>query len=600
MKILKKLLYTVFALVMVLCLLPSAASADEEEYVYLSISFDGQYIDDQNGDAIVYLPVPMEAIRSIDLADYGLEHMYIDNDGDGVYETTALQLLIYAHENIYGGDWSEVNFDALPGSSYFAGGIFGFTENLVYFHNGDFPVDESQQSDFMTIGATSDRIVLRPGDFLDVASFSCYSFLWDTQGGFHFFADADGSFTHEYNVDPGQELSVHLLHSFCDLMYGEGWCVDAQYYDVYYGTVFGEPMGTVTTDDAGMAQFTIDEAGTYYVWCEGGHGDDYTHTACDAYFETGMPCIVSAPAYARIVVGSQEAVDQKFDVSYARMILGNALEFQFAVPQAATSDWTDTYAVIEKNWADGTTTTKTIPATEWGTATIDGEKYWAIVYDGLAAKEMADTFNVTVYNAQGEALSNTWTDSVRDYVLRSIGTQSAESDTMMVDMLCYGTAAQENFNYGTADLANSKLTPEQLAMGTSAEPELTNKLVRGKNYMGTRLILESRIQMQVAFKNLTSSMYAIYTYTNAKGEAKSVRVEGEDFVIIGGKPSGVELNALVYADARNMVEITVYNADNTVYGTVTDSIESYAKRTTDDQVCSALMKFADSAKAYLY
>ena len=173
MRTTKKILSMILAFVLVLGLLPAAAFATgaEEEVVYLSISFDSKYIDDKNGNPIAYVPVPMSKIEAIDLAEYGLDNMLFDADDDGEYETTALQLLIYAHEELYGGDWGEVNFDALPGSSYFRGGIFGFTENLVYFHNGDFPVDETQQSDFMTVGATSDRIVLEAGDFLDVASF---------------------------------------------------------------------------------------------------------------------------------------------------------------------------------------------------------------------------------------------------------------------------------------------------------------------------------------------------------------------------------------------------------------------------------------------
>ena len=600
MKLTKTIFGLLLVLIFALCLIPLSASAEEGEYVYLSISFDGKYIDDQYGNPITYIPVSMDDIRSVNLADYGLEHLCIDNDGDGVYETTALQLLIYAHKNLYGGDWGEVNFDDIPGSSYFAGGIFGFTENLVYFHNGDFPVDESQYSDFMTIGATSDRIVLRPGDFLDVASFSCYSFLWDTLGGFHFFAEESGSFTHEYTTQVGQELNVHLLHSFCDLMYGEGWCVDAEYFDIYYGTTYGEPMGVVTCDESGMAQIIFEEPGTYYIWCEGGHGDDFTHTSCDFFFETGMPCIVSAPAYSKVVVsGGEPATKEKFDIAYARMILGNAMEFQFAVPQAAVSDWTGTYAVIEKSWADGATTTKTIAATEWGTATIADQQYWAVVYDGLAAKEMADTFKLTIYNAQGEAISNTWIDAVRDYVLRNLDAHNEKSNALMIDMLCYGAAAQENFSYGTNDLATAKLTPEQLALGTTASPTLTDTRIQGQNYTGTRLILKSRIQMQVAFNGLTEDMYAIYTFTNSNGYPITVRVDGKDF-ITAGDLKGIELSRLVYADARNQVTITVYNADGTVYGTVTDSIESYAKRTTNDRVCTALMKFADSAKAYLY
>ena len=220
----KKFLSLLLAIVLVLGLLPSVAIAAENDVVYLSISFDGKYIDDKNGEPIVYLPISLEKIAAVDLTEYGLDNMLYDADGDGDYETTALQLLIYAHEELYGGDWGDVNFDALPGSSYFAGGIFGFTENLVYFLNGDFPVDETQQSDFMTVGATSDRIVLKAGDFLDVASFSCYSFLWDQLGGFHLFADQDGSYVHDYAAEaaPVCEADAFLLRPDVRPVLGEG------------------------------------------------------------------------------------------------------------------------------------------------------------------------------------------------------------------------------------------------------------------------------------------------------------------------------------------------------------------------------------------
>ena len=320
MKTTKKMLSLLLACVLVLGLLPAAAFATgTEDVVYLSISFDSSYIDDKNGEPIAYVPVPLSEIRAIDLAEYGLDNMLFDADGDGNYETTALQLLIYAHEELYGGDWSEVTFDALPGSSYFRGGIFGFTENLVYFHNGDFPVDESQQSDFMTVGATSDRIVLKAGDFLDVASFTCYAFLWDQLGGFHLFADENDSYTHDYTAAAGEALSVKLKHSFCDLMFGEAWVKDATDYEIFYGAVFGEAEGSVFTDDSGCAEISFPSAGTYYVWCEGGHSEDYgTHGSCEYCLETGEPCIVSAPAFAKVTVtGAEEpeAPRQSQDIS---------------------------------------------------------------------------------------------------------------------------------------------------------------------------------------------------------------------------------------------------------------------------------------------
>jgi len=295
-------------------------------------------------------------------------------------------------------------------------------------------------------------------------------------------------------------------------------------------------------------------------------------------------------------VEKEEPVIEKFDIDVARMVLGNALEFQFGVDKSRFTTTEGYYAVIEKTWADGSTTTKTIPAEEWGTVGI----YWAIVYDGMAAKEMCDVFYVTIYNADDVAVSTTKTDSVRDYVMRNVDKSSDVLKTLMVNMLNYGAAAQLQFNYATDDLANSLLTDTQKAWASTELAELNSYLVKGTNYMGTRLVLESRIQLQVAFKGMTRDMYAIYTYTDNKGEVKTVRVEGADFVDVG--VLGVEMSALVYADARNLVEITVYNADGTVYGTATDSIEGYAARNAkgEDDVVIALMKFADSAKAYLY
>jgi len=335
MRTTKKILSMILAVVLVLGLLPTTAFADEGEYVYLSVSFDNTYIDDQNGNPMAYVPVSRDTIAAVDLTEYGLDNMLFDADGDGNYEITALQLLIYAHEELYGGDWSEVNFDALPGSSYFAGGIFGFTENLVYFHNGDFPVDETQASDYMTVGATSDRIVLEAGDFLDVASFSCYAFLWDQEGGFHLFADENGSYTHNYTVEKEQTLSVKLMHSFCNLMYGQSWIKDAADYEIFYGATFGEAEGSVYTDGNGCAEVTFPDAGTYYVWCDGGHGtDDGTHGGCDYYYEAGVPCFVSAPAFAKVTVTGGDAPEPTKDI----VLTENLTQDSLIVPAGATLD----------------------------------------------------------------------------------------------------------------------------------------------------------------------------------------------------------------------------------------------------------------------
>ena len=283
-----------------------------------------------------------------------------------------------------------------------------------------------------------------------------------------------------------------------------------------------------------------------------------------------------------------------FDIDVARMILGNSLKFQFGVDQSKIPDTTGYYALIEKEWADGAVTTKKISASEWGTV----GQYYAIEYDGLAAKEMADDFYVTIFDAEGKQVSKVKKDAVRDYVSRAYEDQKETGRTMMVDMLNYGAAAQVYFKYGMEDLANSLLTDEQKDSGTAETPEMENKVVKGEHYTASRFILKSSIQVQVGFEGLSEDMYAVYTYVDYKGLNRQYRVEGENFVVSDGKLAGVELSKLVYADARCMVSVTIYNADGTVYGTATDSIESCAYRSNGD-LFVALMKFADSARINL-
>ena len=288
MKITKKILSMILAVVMVLGLLPATAFATGEDEVYISVSYDGQYVSDQNGGYIAYVAIPMADVAAVDLNEYGLSDYLYDEDVDGTYETTALQLVIYAHEVLYGGNWSDVTFTGSPGSSYFQGGIFGFDENLNYYLNGEYPLAGEGW------GATSDQIVLEAGDYLDVASFSSWDFYMDSNYGFHFFADDEGNFTHNYVAEPGTALPLKLVRSFSGM--GSGAAVyDEPYYEVFYGEELYNAAGTVTTDDSGCAELTFDAAGTYYLWCNGGYGSEYPDS------------IVSSPAYATVTVTAGEA-----------------------------------------------------------------------------------------------------------------------------------------------------------------------------------------------------------------------------------------------------------------------------------------------------
>ena len=288
-----KFLSFLLTIAMLLGMMPVSALATGTEKggaenVYISVSYDGKYIDDQKGKPLAYVPVPLEEIASIDLEEYGLGEYLYDEDEDGTPDLTALQLVIYAHEKLYGGSWSDVTFTGSPGSSYFQGGIFGFDENLNYYLNGEYPlVGEGW-------GATSDQIVIEAGDYLDIASFSSWDFFQDSNYGFHFFADENDGFTHSYTAEEGTPVSVKLVRSYSGM--GSGATVyDEAGYTVSYGTSYENATDTVTTNDSGCADITFPSAGIWYLWADGGYGLEYPDS------------IVSAPAYAVVDVAEKES-----------------------------------------------------------------------------------------------------------------------------------------------------------------------------------------------------------------------------------------------------------------------------------------------------
>ena len=284
----KKLLCLLLVAMLLISFVPATVFADG--YVYISVSYDGQYIYGSNGAPIAFVPVPLDAVTSVELDTYGLGDYAYDADGDGTNEITALQLIIYAHENIYGGSWDNVSFTGSPGSSYFQGGIFGFDENLNYYLNGEYPLAGEGW------GATSDQIVLEAGDYIDMASFSSWDFFQDSNYGFHFFADETEAFTHYYSAEAGTGMLLKLVRSYSGM--GSGATVyDESGYEVSYGTSLYNAAGTVTTDDSGCAEIVFPTAGTWYLWADGGYGLEYP----DA--------IVSAPAYAIVTVSAKQETE---------------------------------------------------------------------------------------------------------------------------------------------------------------------------------------------------------------------------------------------------------------------------------------------------
>jgi hypothetical protein len=260
----------------------------------------------------------------------------------------------------------------------------------------------------------------------------------------------------------------------------------------------------------------------------------------------------------------------------------------------------DYYIVVGKEYADGRPNVeKTVALADW---TSYNKTYYAVTVEQIAAKDMGDTLYAQVFNADGSPAGAKFTRSIREYVNAGWKTQSETARTMLVDMLNYGAAAQIKFKYNTADLANSLLTPEQAAYGTAADVTVSNNQIKGANVKGCNLTLENNIQMNMYFNGITAGQYAVVTFQGWKGDAKEFTYQYEDFYI-SGSLKGIKLNELVVDDGRQMVNCKIYNADGSLHGELTDSVESIAKRSidakSDPDLFRAIMKFIDSTYVYL-
>ena len=251
MKITKKLLSVLLVLVMVISMVPFSTHAATADTVYISVSLDGSYLTAGTGThknkPMVYLPVTLKILKNtVKLTSYGLADYAYDADGDGTDDITALHLLIYAHEKIYGTKWkNNVTVSGDPGSLTIQNGLFGFAENKACYLNGT-----------TDLSIAADRVVLNGGDFIDVAGYTTGDFSTKPSAGFRYFVDAQNKITHKYTAKLNTPLSVALTPAADNAL--------------FYSRTFLDPNArTITMDATGKANITLDTCGTWYVWSLG-------------------------------------------------------------------------------------------------------------------------------------------------------------------------------------------------------------------------------------------------------------------------------------------------------------------------------------------
>ena len=274
--------------------------------------------------------------------------------------------------------------------------------------------------------------------------------------------------------------------------------------------------------------------------------------------------------------------------------LNGALDYNFYFTPSA-GEIEGYYAVIEKNGVETTIELKD--------DMLNGSTY-QITLPGVPAKEMVEEMTITIYDAEGNPISEPVTDSALLYAKRVLASDafSTEAKTMVVDMLNYIAAAQEYFGYKADQLVTAGLTPEEKALGTQENPVCENNYTRSNEYYyGTNFDLENNISMNMYVTGIGEDGYGVIKYTNHLGEDIELTIQAADCQLSGSYYVFV-VEGFVTADgACSEVEAKFYDGNDQLVVEVVDSLESYVARGAATYPwLYEVMKFANSTYEYLH
>ena len=280
--------------------------------------------------------------------------------------------------------------------------------------------------------------------------------------------------------------------------------------------------------------------------------------------------------------------------SNAALVLQDNLAINFKADASLFEDggYRDPYAVFTFN-------NKSYTVEDY---TTDKDGQYVFQFSDIAPHMMGDKITYTLYASSGNepVTGASGTYSVLDYCTGKLEENvSNELNTLLVDTLNYGAAAQTYMKYNTEELVNADLTDVQNAMAT---PDLTltriQELQSGEEnlyaqWKSARLLLDDAITVRL-------------TFTAASKDGLTVKIEGVEQKIVD---SGTEGTYYVYysltpKQLSDKITAEVFNGDDLVSKTLSFSAEHYAAVNQDSseenlpELVMAMMKYGKAAEAF--
>lgn len=301
--------------------------------------------------------------------------------------------------------------------------------------------------------------------------------------------------------------------------------------------------------------------------------------------------------------GKQIAAIRYFDIFGTNISIDNGLTMNFYVPRTAISETTRELAVhITRHIGQEETVTSEMPVKDLGRR---GDYY--VIAVPLDMDQMADQIEVALRDVRGYAYNNPCVISVREYAEKLLAhTADPALQTVLVDMLNYGTSVQEQSQYRQDMPANGLLTDAQRAMASEPVP-CTDARVTGAHYVGSSLSADRGAVLNFVFDGITDDndhiLQAEIRFTNIRGEEKVYELTKAP-VVKKYEDYGYKLTVeqITFADASQPVTVKIKNPDGSIYAEATDSVESYICRKGGNEAVAELygnlMKFSSSLRQY--
>jgi hypothetical protein len=232
-------------------------------------------------------------------------------------------------------------------------------------------------------------------------------------------------------------------------------------------------------------------------------------------------------------------------------------------------------------------------------------------FAGVAPFSIKDTIEVKLYGTfEGVEYVYESTCQVLSYCNNMLKANMPLLNTVIVDLMNFGSAQQVYGKHNAHDLINAELTDAQKAYGTSTVPAMTDNtnikyaVLDGAtaSFRGATLVVDSavwiRFKVQLPADTTGISMHV----TTSNG--KSFDIPVEEFVAQGSNQYYVFITQLLAVDMRTLVYATVQRNGVNISNTVQYSVESYCATAYNkgnaelDALMVAMLNYGDAAHKF--